>query len=131
MLKKIISFILSAALLLSVCLFSASAEQMDPGFKIPAKAAVISEVTTGQVLYTKNAQKRMNPIGISNILVVLTAVANSPDLDKMVEIKQDVIDIAGENSVGVLEDGEKRDSFSNSLFTFFFLCVILSFAWAQ
>ena len=107
MLKKIISFILSAALLLSVCLFSASAEQMDPGFKIPAKAAVISEVTTGQVLYTKNAQKRMNPIGISNILVVLTAVANSPDLDKMVEIKQDVIDIAGENSVGVLEDGEK------------------------
>lgn len=107
MTKKIISFIMSLILMMSVLIFSASAEQMDTGVSVSAKAAIVSEITTGQVLYEKNSGKRMNPIGISNILVLLTAVNNAPDLNALVEIKQDVLDVAVENTVGVLEDGEK------------------------
>ena len=83
MLKRIFSvffaFLLSLILILPS--FSVSAYEVN-GFEITAKSGMLASLDTGEVLYSKNADKKIYPAAITNIMtaiVILESEKYSPD----------------------------------------------------
>ena len=64
--KKIISILLSAALLLCV-LPAVQAEGLD----VPAPSAILMDAATGTVLYEKNADEKLPPASVTKIMTLL------------------------------------------------------------
>ena len=83
MLKRIFTvffaFLLSLILILPS--FSVSAYEVN-GFEITAKSGMLASLDTGEVLYSKNADKKIYPAAITNIMtaiVILESEKYSPD----------------------------------------------------
>ncbi|MCH5323933.1 MAG: D-alanyl-D-alanine carboxypeptidase [Eubacterium sp.] len=68
--KKIIPFILSAALALNIC-FTANAEESGEVALGTSKAAIAIECSTGQVLYEHNAHERLPMASVTKLMSLL------------------------------------------------------------
>lgn len=102
--KRIIAGVLCAVLLAMTSVTGASA--LEPNVAVGAKAALVQDLSTGQILYAANEQARMNPVGLSHILVVFTALKNSNHLSSMVKVEKKVLDSVSAQSK-TLEAGEQ------------------------
>ena len=76
--KKILAFLLAAAVLAS-CALAAPAEETpqsaDGGaISVPVPSAVVMEKTSGRVLYEKNAHEHMSPASVTKIMTLLLTV---------------------------------------------------------
>ncbi len=90
--KKFLSFLLLLTLVIGVVPSSASAKNLyQPTFDIHARAALLYNVDTDTVVYTKNADKRMFPASLTKIMVAVLLVEENPDLENLtVTISEDV-----------------------------------------
>lgn len=72
--KKIITFILSIAICLSIpinCYAEESAESENENEKINAKAVVLMCIDTGEVLYQENEYEHLSPASVTKIMSIL------------------------------------------------------------
>lgn len=69
--KKIISFLVCAFILLSAVNFSAFAEGEGSGIEVKAKAAVLMDVGSGEVLYAMNENEQLYPASVTKIMPLL------------------------------------------------------------
>ncbi len=80
--KKFFKFIISFILLFAIfcCTISAAAFQIS-GFELNAEGAMLVSLDTGEVLYSKNADKKMYPASITKLLVATVVLDNTDNLD--------------------------------------------------
>ena len=80
--KKFFKFIISFILLFAIfcCTISATAFQIS-GFELNAEGAMLVSLDTGEVLYSKNADKKMYPASITKLLVAAVVLDNTENLD--------------------------------------------------
>lgn len=78
--KKVISYLLLFTLSFSLLVFPASAEE--EGIKVNANAAVLMDVSTGEVLYALNEHERLYPASVTKIMAMLL-FAEAVDSGKM------------------------------------------------
>lgn len=69
-LKRQLSGILAAALMLSAIFIPASAEDAPP-FDVNAKSAVLMEAETGEILYNKNGDEALPPASVTKVMTLL------------------------------------------------------------
>ena len=106
--KKLVSFILIGVLIYTLVMptetYAASWPETP---SIDAKGAVIMEVSSGAVLYSKNMNKKYYPASITKIMLTLVALENS-SLNETVTISQNAINQIGSDAanMGVVA-GEK------------------------
>ncbi|MBO5020560.1 MAG: D-alanyl-D-alanine carboxypeptidase [Clostridia bacterium] len=100
MFKRIIS--LFSAIVLIFCIVSIPANAYDPtGFDIDAKVALLASLDTDEVLYSKDADKKVYPASITKIMtatLILESEKYSPD--KKIAMTEEVLKlISGTGSV--------------------------------
>ena len=100
--RKITSFVLIMAVLLSAATQFGFAASNSPGIK--AETAVIYNGKTNEILWQKNADKRMEPASITKLMTALVAIENL-ELSKIVTITAEVEDVAP-TEIGLLEGEE-------------------------
>jgi len=64
--KKVLCMVLTALLLAGLCL---PVQAVD--MQIPAKSAVLMEVSTGQILYEQNAHEKLSPASVTKVMTML------------------------------------------------------------
>lgn len=69
--KRLISVALCLILICSSVTFATYAENRDAQIKIDAKAAVLMDVSTGRVLFSKNEHERLYPASVTKIMPLL------------------------------------------------------------
>jgi len=99
----------AAALILS---FPQTARSAPPGLDLTARAAVLIDADTGQVLFGKNAERRSEPASTTKVLTALVAIEKG-HLDDRVTVSQDAWGLEG--SSAYLEPGE-QPSLENLLY---------------
>ena len=82
--KKITALLISAIMIFSLFTLPASAATTEP--KISASAYIVYNADNGQVLYAKNAEKEVDPSGLSALAVAYLYITKTQDLDKEVAI---------------------------------------------
>lgn len=100
--RRVIVFVLAILMITAsiVPSFGASAKEPD----ITAAGAIVYCENTGEILYSKNMNKRLSPYSITKLMTVLLAVQNLP-LDKEVTISSKAAS-QGEATMN-LKEGEK------------------------
>lgn len=80
--KKLFRFIISFILIFAIfcCPFTVSAFQIS-GFELNAEGAMLISLDTDEVLYSKNADKKMYPASITKLLVAAVVLDKTTDLD--------------------------------------------------
>ena len=100
-----------ASLLLAVVITGLSAitpafADYDPGFDVDAEAVYFINLDTGQVIYEKDADKKVYPASTTKIMTALLALENIPDLDTpQIELKlyiQNALSGTGASLAGIL-----------------------------
>ena len=112
--KKIISIILSAVVLLSASVFlpdiRAEAAPFNIDFKTTSKSIYLENLDTGVVVYEKDSNARRFPASTTKIMTYIITAENVNDLDKTyVTVKSDVLhqlDGTGSSMAG-LEENER------------------------
>lgn len=90
--KKLICIVLSVLCLLQIQPTEVSAAEYWPeGPDVESPSVILMEMSTGTVLYEKNADEQHYPASITKILTTLLALENS-DLDEIVTFSNDAID---------------------------------------
>lgn len=97
--KKIIAFFL---VVVTVCSFAFSLYAMPT--EISAQAAVLIAVHNGELLYSKNADKRLPMASTTKIMTAITVIENC-DINRVVTIPKEACGIEG--SSAYLKEGEK------------------------
>lgn len=109
--KKIITLILTAAIILTFCLTNTYAENEDEVWPkspdIEAPAAILMDAATGTILYGKNIDERHYPASTTKILTAIIAIENS-NLTDMVTFSHDAIYNleTGATHIGLVEGEE-------------------------
>lgn len=106
--KKMINFILIGVLIYTLVMpTDAYASSWPKAPSIDAKGAVIMEISSGTVIYSKNMNKKYYPASITKIMLTLVALENS-SLNETVTISQNAINQIGYDAanMGVVA-GEK------------------------
>ncbi len=83
--------------------------------EISAEAAVVMELTTGTILYQKNAHAKHYPASVTKIMTALLALENS-EMDEMVEYTEDAVYGNGYNSSSIGMTIGEHLSMENSLY---------------
>lgn len=99
MIKKIISVMLSFSLIF-ICALSVSADDIS----VSAKACVLMDADTGEILYEKNSSKKLSMASTTKIMTALLCLENK-ERDSLFKIKREHILVEG-SSMGLLEDDE-------------------------
>ncbi len=82
--KKIAAFLISAVMIFSVFALPAGAATTEP--KISASAYIVFNADNNQILYGKNAEKEVDPSGLSALAVAYLYITKTQDLDKEIQI---------------------------------------------
>jgi len=113
-LKRPILYLLVAAMALSMAgLFATPASAAAPiDDEIGAKAAVLTELNTGKVLFSKNGSEQLAPASITKIMTVMLALEacdrSEVSLDDVVTVGSDVyFDISSDGSTLEIKPGEE------------------------
>ncbi len=109
MFKKIFCIVLIIATLFSVTVISASA-YTPTNFEIDAEGALLVNMDTGDILYSKNADKRLYPASLTKLMTALVLYENTRDLDnEIITVSEYAINsLQGtDSSVGGLKVGEQ------------------------
>ncbi|MCM1363918.1 MAG: D-alanyl-D-alanine carboxypeptidase [Faecalibacterium sp.] len=69
--KKFLCFVACIVLTVSSPVFSASAKKGETALDIDAKAAVLMDASTGEVLFSKNEHKKLYPASVTKIMPLL------------------------------------------------------------
>lgn len=107
--KSILAFFLIIILLFSLLTLPASAYQLS-GFEVSAEGALVASLDTGDILYSKNADKKLYPASLTKIMTALVLLENTPDIDsEIITVSESAIrSLDGtDSSVGGLMIGEK------------------------
>ena len=107
--KSILAFFLIIILSFSLFCLPASAYQLS-GFEINAEGVYFASLDTGDVLYTKNADKKLYPASLTKIMTALVLLDNEDNLDgEIITISESAIrSLDGtDSSVGGLIIGEQ------------------------
>lgn len=96
--KKSISFILTAVFMLCFCNFAYA----DGEPEIGAEAAVLTDMHTGNILYSKNSDKRMYPASTTKVMTALLAFEA---INRGEASLDEVITVTEENLEGLASDG--------------------------
>ncbi|MFQ5989023.1 MAG: D-alanyl-D-alanine carboxypeptidase family protein [Candidatus Methylomirabilales bacterium] len=85
--------------LILVLLFSFAARGQAPGFQVDAKAAVVLDVSSGQILFSQNATTRIPPASLAKVMTVYLAYdalkAGTVRLDDPVSISRSAYRMGG------------------------------------
>ncbi len=81
MFKKLLIYILSFLLIISIVSYPVSAYQIS-GFELEAHTAILYSLDTGDVLYSKNADEKVYPASLTKMLSAIILIENTADLDK-------------------------------------------------
>lgn len=81
--KKVFAAILAGLILMASPAFSFAAQSEKPD--ITAKGAIVYCQNTGEIVYSKNREQRIDPYSVTKLMTVLLAVQNLP-LDKEVTV---------------------------------------------
>ena len=73
MIKSLISVVLSAAMLISLCVMTSAEGEQTP-VEIKAKAAVLMDASTGKVLMKYNENEKLYPASVTKIMPLLLVV---------------------------------------------------------
>ena len=84
MIKKIAAFLISAVMIFTVFALPAGAATTEP--KISASAHIVFNADNNQILYGKNAEKEVDPSGLSALAVAYLYITKTQDLDKEIQI---------------------------------------------
>ena len=95
--KKIICFFLTVAVVAPVLMYRMPAVSAEPG--VSAGSAILIEADTGRVLYEKNAHDRRSMASTTKIMTAML-VLESEELDRVVEITQEMVQVEG-SSMGL------------------------------
>ncbi len=96
--NKTICIILTAVIFLNISVYA------EPS--VSAQAAILTEVTSGRVLFTKNSETRLAMASTTKIITALVAIENGESiLDEMVEVSASAAGVEGSSMY--LEKGEK------------------------
>lgn len=98
-----ITFLTIIILLLFIPAISISAHTSKPP-SIESEAAILIEANTGEIIYEKEAEKRMYPASITKIITGIIALEEG-DLKETVKISKNATEVTG-TSVYLLEDEE-------------------------
>jgi D-alanyl-D-alanine carboxypeptidase (penicillin-binding protein 5/6) len=110
-LKKLISFLLAAAMMVMLASFCGTALAVeDP--EIAAKAAILVERDSGEVLYSLNSDEEMEPASTTKIMTMLLAIEaierGEVTQDDIVTVSESAVSNVGDNAVTAeLEAGEE------------------------
>ena len=97
--RQLLACVLSATLLIPICLTPASAASQAPS--LSAKSAILIDGLTGEVLYEKNAYETMPMASTTKIMTTLLAI-ESGDLAREVTTTKEMVSVEG-TSMGLLE----------------------------
>ncbi len=103
MLKKLLSFCLAAALLLSAGVCAAALEAP----LINTRGAIVGEMTTGTIVYELNADDRLYPASITKIMTAIVALENCEPYDVVTVSAEALRGLADLGSSVLLKEGEK------------------------
>ena len=80
--RKRLSICFFCIILIFSC-FSVSVSAFKPtGFEVNAEGALIASLDTGEVIYSKNADKKLYPASLTKIMTAVILLENTEDLDK-------------------------------------------------
>lgn len=108
MFKKIFCIFFVVVLIISVTVMPSSA-YTPTNFEVEAEGAILVNMDTGDVLYTKNADKRLYPASLTKLMTALVLYENTKDLDaETITVSEYAIDsLQGtDSSTGGLKEGE-------------------------
>ncbi|MDF2521076.1 MAG: peptidase D-alanyl-D-alanine carboxypeptidase 1, partial [Clostridia bacterium] len=80
--RKILLIVLSCIMILNICITT-----VDADIDISARAAVVMDVKTGRVLFSKNADEKLSMASTTKIMTVLVAI-ESGRLNEMVTVSR-------------------------------------------
>ena len=94
---RLLSMLICTLILMTCVSFAAP----EADFKIGSQSAVLMDIGTGQIIYSKNPDSRQSPAGLVKIMASLLAMENA-DLDAMANVSGDaVLSVAGTNTLGL------------------------------
>lgn len=99
--KKISAFILVFIILFTTAVFAAPKAD----FELSGESAVLLDVKSGQLLYTKNHQKIQYPAGLTKIVTALVVIEEGK-LDNLVTVNSSALESVKNTSTIGLFDGE-------------------------
>ncbi len=98
--KKLITYLITLSCIFSLCI-PAFADEPD----ISAKSSILVCADTGDVLYEKNADEKMNIASITKIMTAILVIENCKDLNAKIKIPSECCNIEGSSMY--LEAGKK------------------------
>lgn len=107
--KTFLSIFLSVVLLASLFSVNVGAYQIS-GFEIKAEGVLLSSLDTGEVIFSRNADKRFYPASLTKIMTALLVMENAKDLEsEIITISKSAIDslLGTGASMGNLKEGEE------------------------
>ncbi|MBQ2274209.1 MAG: D-alanyl-D-alanine carboxypeptidase [Clostridia bacterium] len=107
--KTLLVIILSIALFVSAFSVGASAYQIS-GFEVTAKGVLLASLDTGDVLFSRNTDKKMYPASLTKIMTALLVIEKSADLNtEIITVSENAVkSILGTGaSSGGLKEGEQ------------------------
>lgn len=108
MFKKIIAILLIITSCFGMLLGTASA-YVPSNFEISAEGALLANYDTGDIIYSKNADKKLYPASLTKLMTALLLYENTSDLDaEMLTVSEYALNIllGTDSSVGGLIEGE-------------------------
>ena len=108
MFKKIIAILLIITSCFGMLLGAASA-YVPSNFEISAEGALLANYDTGDIIYSKNADKKLYPASLTKLMTALLLYENTSDLDaEMLTVSEYALNIllGTDSSVGGLIEGE-------------------------
>lgn len=93
--------LLSMIMCIFVLLTSVSFAAPEADFEIGSQSAILMDIGTGQIIYSKNPENRQSPAGLVKIMAAMIALENA-DLDTMTNVSGGaVLSVAGTNTLGL------------------------------
>ncbi len=107
--KSFLAFFLILILAFSVFCVPVGAYQLS-GFEVRAEGVLLASLDTGDILYTKNADKKLYPASLTKIMTALLVIEKTSDLDsEIITISESSIKAleGTDSSIGGLKAGEQ------------------------
>ncbi|WP_238492569.1 D-alanyl-D-alanine carboxypeptidase family protein [Desulfotruncus alcoholivorax] len=105
MLLRYFRFLLAAVIFMATSCLNTLPAIAEDDLNINARAATLMDGETGQVYYTKDADKRMSPASLTKLMTAIVAVENG-NLDDVVEITGRAASVSVGSTIG-LHKGDK------------------------
>ena len=87
MFKKLYKYIITFILIFAIFSSNIVSAFQISGFELNAKAAMLISLDTNQVMYEKDADKKMYPASLTKILAAVLVLEKCDDLDKTTKIR--------------------------------------------